>query len=944
MAFLRARGGHPISIASGSVRAMPVPATDDGSKATGGVDGVSMASVSVPGKDGNTIGENAHVLSGDVGTDSVSATTTTTASYASAPEPTTPSWFDPHAFTQPTFDAASYVENVSHFVSMDALRVELLHYQAGLRDLLLNAVNKDYDRFLSLSDGLVDVQAVVSTLEDPVQEFKSSVQATKDEVVALLNDLREGIQKQKEVAEEKATLELMLDANNVASKVERLLDQLGESLLETHESNESTKKNGSENGSGWTWKGADGGGDDEKKTEDENDENSDSIINSFENEIEVDFGTENDLLDDLDALCVVDVSGPDAVQLALAEETGSVGKQTDRKRADRTEKNTNEMERFRERCRLLERVASEANRSRFFQEKGKGLPFIQSLKPRVEKATKQVCDYTAVALTKALESRDSIAVTRCLGAFVELGNENIQTAHELIRAQRVAPAVKKSIEEFTTHGTTHVDFGTLTLECLRTGVKAIDVELAVTSGDPVDGASALNLSSRVSLLADVVLKEVDAAIQVAMPNAYTPGIPDAFLKNVTSASDGIDFLESKIKTKAALALFRQSDVLPQYFKRWNISAYFALRRREILDTFEVDLEDDRLTRAVLDSGDKSTRFQPFHLAATAGTYKTLKKCFEPSIFTPRATDKFTKLAAQILARFGVWVVRGARSAGGENNVTAADNATAGGSDAALSTSEPAAQSWGTTVTDEDLLLLRGDIETLVTRVDGELAPLFLNVVRASLGEAASLAVNEVLQDGTQQLLGDSEEVIAVEGNISQTPARALDRRISSDVIRKSTHALGQLKGITATFRMTNKPLPTKPSHFVSGVLTPLLKFNETVSGKGKITSAATRKALLIEAVNGICEQYADAAEDLLTSVKKTEASLNRLKDRKGDAAQKAQTTDPSQPTDSEKIVRQVRLDAHAFGEGIVKLGIDVSKLESFAKLWGVTGEGEPMTF
>ena len=84
-------------------------------------------------------------------------------------------------------------------------------------------------------------------------------------------------------------------------------------------------------------------------------------------------------------------------------------------------------------------------------------------------------------------------------------------------------------------------------------------------------------------------------------------------------------------------------------------------------------------------------------------------------------------------------------------------------------------------------------------------------------------------------------------------------------------------------------------------------------------------------------------------MRKTEASLNRLKDRK-------QTREPSSggvangdgseatvsdgPTDAQKICRQVRLDAEAFGRAVAKLGFDVEKSDAFGKLWEVCGEGE----
>jgi hypothetical protein len=201
---------------------------------------------------------------------------------------------------------------------------------------------------------------------------------------------------------------------------------------------------------------------------------------------------------------------------------------------------------------------------------------------------------------------------------------------------------------------------------------------------------------------------------------------------------------------------------------------------------------------------------------------------------------------------------------------------------------------------------------------------------------------------------DSEaaDVLSVPSSESSSPSerilsatQLLDERLVSDVVKRCATALGQLKGVTATFRMTNKPMPTKPSHFFSGVVDPLRRFAE--SDATARASEKTRRAIVDAAVAGVCAAYAAAAADLTVSVRKTEASLNRLKDRKGTrepssggvAKESGEASDG--PTDAQKICRQVRLDAEAFGRAVAKLGFDTGKSDAFGKLWEVCGEGEP---
>jgi conserved oligomeric Golgi complex subunit 2 len=54
--------------------------------------------------------------------------------------------------------------------------------------------------------------------------------------------------------------------------------------------------------------------------------------------------------------------------------------------------------------------------------------------------------------------------------------------------------------------------------------------------------------------------------------------------------------------------------------------------------------------------------------------------------------------------------------------------------------------------------------------------------------------------------------------------------ISATMIKKSTDGLLPLRGIAATYRMTNKPVPTQPSFYVDQILTPLNDFVRETSG------------------------------------------------------------------------------------------------------------------
>ena len=504
----------------------------------------------------------------------------------SVPPPATPSWFDASAFANPSFDAAAYVDDMSAYVSMDALRDELESYQKHLRKLLVDAVNADYDVFLSLGEGLVDVREVVDAqMEAPIEAFKRDVGATRAEIVELLNDLREKLRRRAECAERRATLELMLDANNVASKVERLLDQLdasGDDTTNRVASEPPSHRNKENKETTWTWEGPDSENERSRRASDAQREDSDADADAaFESEVAAAAAAEMFSVtgtvgtDGLDALhSGVAADGPSAAALALADEPSRASESLDA--------SSRRALALRERCRLLERVAGEANRSRFFQTQGdeKNLGFVKGLKPRVERSEARLADAVAKAIAEACASRDAVAVARCLSAYVALGRAS--EAERAIREARVAPAVAEALKRHEAqHSEAQSDFAALLETCVDAALRSVDVELEVTSPrwnrnrktgtETVSGgdddvhagatSSAANLDARVCVLGGCVLAEIDERIAAYAPGAYTPGAPDAFFKNHLAACAAIDALErAPPPTRAALALFRSADV------------------------------------------------------------------------------------------------------------------------------------------------------------------------------------------------------------------------------------------------------------------------------------------------------------------------------------------------------------------------------------------------
>ena len=135
--------------------------------------------------------------------------------------------------------------------------------------------------------------------------------------------------------------------------------------------------------------------------------------------------------------------------------------------------------------------------------------------------------------------------------------------------------------------------------------------------------------------------------------------------------------------------------------------------------------------------------------------------------------------------------------------------------------------------------------------------------------------------------------------------------------------------------MTNRPMPSRPSHYVSSILRPLSELKQSFSKTN--VSQELVKELLDYVAKEVSVKYDETAEDLLRTVHQTESSLKRLKERQVQATGSSQGTGAaaSDASDADKIRLQLFLDVQEYGKQLAKLGMDVSKESTpeYHKLW-----------
>mmetsp|Transcript_39679 Transcript_39679/g.94198 ORF Transcript_39679/g.94198 Transcript_39679/m.94198 type:complete len:355 (-) Transcript_39679:50-1114(-) len=283
------------------------------------------------------------------------------------------------------------------------------------------------------------------------------------------------------------------------------------------------------------------------------------------------------------------------------------------------------------------------------------------------------------------------------------------------------------------------------------------------------------------------------------------------------------------------------------------------------------------------------------------------------VYVEALADRFLRLMMQLLGRYRHWL--SAALAYRRQYISAGE-----GEKPEPGKGDSLNPEWILKLAPEDLVLLRLDVALVAASIAGPYSE-ELSARLAHLGsEAAELVVGAIKSR--------SESIREIGGNI--------DEAIATVVVDKCIQVLKQLRGIRALYLRTSRPMPTRPSHYVSGALSPLSHFLETAA-VGKLSSD-TRFGLVRRCVAAASQSFADMAKELLEEVRKTEDSLKRLK--KGRAQKPPPgSSDADQPSD-QKIGFQLFLDAQEFGRQLQAFGLQPEELPEFRALWATVAPAD----
>lgn len=197
-----------------------------------------------------------------------------------------------------------------------------------------------------------------------------------------------------------------------------------------------------------------------------------------------------------------------------------------------------------ERARLLERTASEMNRLHFNAAKGAELALVQALAPRIAAAQRALVAQLRLQLASGLEAGSKGVIGPCFAAFASVGD--LAAAQEVVKAAVVRPIVARVLAALPAPAPP---------SDLRPALSALSQAL------PSECASILSLFKAdpglrgLCFVPEALLAEADAALAEARPQAFSPGVPAAFLQNFVAAEAFLALLEVRGLCELAQRVF-----------------------------------------------------------------------------------------------------------------------------------------------------------------------------------------------------------------------------------------------------------------------------------------------------------------------------------------------------------------------------------------------------
>uniref|UniRef100_A0A4W6DLZ1 Conserved oligomeric Golgi complex subunit 2 n=1 Tax=Lates calcarifer TaxID=8187 RepID=A0A4W6DLZ1_LATCA len=524
---------------------------------------------------------------------------------------------------------------------------------------------------------------------------------------------------------------------------------------------------------------------------------------------------------------------------------------------------------------ILERIATEFNQLQFHAVQSKGMPLLDKVRPRIAGITSMLQQSLEGLLIEGLQTSNVDMVRHCLRTYATI--DKTRDAEALVGQVLVKPYMDQVIVEEVVKSSPNglqlmysrlLEFVPHHCRLLR------EVTGGAISSDKAD------IVPGYDFLVNSVWPEMIKGIEERLAYLFNPGNPDIFFERYSVSMEFVRRFERQCSSQASVKRLRVHPSYTSFHNKWNLPVYFQLRYKEIAGSLE---------NAISDGLEAAPAGSAYHLQVSEVLWSCLVRCWSDKVYLSPLAHRFWKLTLQLYSRYAKFLNEVVLNRPEENYndikiiFKSSSSNKASGSPASLSTKQ--------------LVYIAADIQKLQ-----EQYYYFSIMVAQAMCTSFHLLVLSSMSDA----LADSKACLS-----SSIPT--LSTRMTQHLTERCCRFLKSASEVPRLYRRTNKDLPTRASAYMDNALRPLHQL--LTDSTGLVTPSTAQEWLRI-ALSDCTQRYYETISEVLSSVRKMEESLKRLKQARKGATAATTAGANGGPTDDSKIRLQLALDVEYLGEQV----------------------------
>ncbi|XP_048586223.1 conserved oligomeric Golgi complex subunit 2 isoform X2 [Nematostella vectensis] len=535
---------------------------------------------------------------------------------------------------------------------------------------------------------------------------------------------------------------------------------------------------------------------------------------------------------------------------------------------------------------LIERVASEFNQLQFYVTQSQGHPLVENIRWRIASITITLQKKLEDAFQEGIKSNQFDLLARVLRTYAII--DKIKDAELLFREVLVKPYMNEIISEQAFLSDPENGLREIYTKILEFIPKYCSNMLHITSGGFSSEETGPHSEGRAAIrgfdfMVNSIWPEAVHLIETRLSSVFAPGNPDAFHKKYRTSMWFVDKFELLCCSKASVKRLRDHPSYSAFMSRWSLPVYFQIRLQEIAGKLELVLSSPS-DPSIAGEGPLLTPVGNVLLWA-------LMRCWDDSVYIHALCHRFWKLTLQSIARFSFWLkseLSNEDKAGGE--------------------------------TSDVLLAFFVHLLVDVINLSKKIPEHFNNVILpklARIGLKDTTILTDALEDSVKTLT-------------ALVPS--LENTIIKQVSNRATQGLDAVRNIPRLYRRTNREVPANASPFVSMAIKPVHDFQHQFRG---LVPEEQRCRWTQQVLQAMFNRYNAMTSEVLTSIKKTEDSLLRLKRTRKQGAGSTQSSGSAQEgmSDDDKIRLQFALDVEEFSKLMQELEVDKNSCPAFQEVF-----------